>query len=328
MTCNRPVFSLVVIAVLADALPSAAHVGDRVYPIVFLSDETLAYLDLEDMNVEAWVDAVGEPTLTPLDFTLMSHPSLISYDQYDPSNLQYDPSNLDFRIWLGWTKDGKIHVAAEFADDVYRNDDPPTFYFSDSIALLVDGDHSGGRYKFIGAHGMNETPELNPHNNRQAQHYEAISRVASGPMVDLPYVSPNVDTFWMLEPPFAFGGGGVVGENPTFWVIKFFATCFDQLDVLNPEDSVVSRFSEGKVIGFDFIVNDWDEDSGRNARFFLSDLDDEDPGGEGADFFVDGLLLGLGGELGDSAVQSISWGRIKASLEVSSPPSGSIPGMN
>ena len=290
--------------------------------IVFLSDETLAYLDLEDMNVEAWVDAVGEPTLTPLDFTLMSHPSLISYDQYDPSNL-------DFRIWLGWTKEGRIHVAAEFADDVYRKDeDRPEgrpFYFSDSIALQVDGDHSGGPFHFPVSH---ETSEFNKKENRQAQHYEAISRVVSGPMVDLYSITSRVDASWMLEPPFAFGGGGVVGENPTFWVIEFFATCFDQLDVLNPEDSVVSRFSEGKVIGFDFIVNDWDEDSRRNARFFLSDPDDEDPGGEGADFFVDGLLLGLGGELGDSAVQSISWGRIKASLEVSSPPSGSIPGMN
>ena len=43
-------------------------------------EETLARLDLNDVSVEDWVDAVGEPTLTPLDFTLMSHPSLISYE--------------------------------------------------------------------------------------------------------------------------------------------------------------------------------------------------------------------------------------------------------
>ncbi len=316
MTCNRPVFSLVLCAVLANSLPSGAHMGDRLFPIAYLSPETLADIEL-DGHVEDWVDALGEPTLSPLDFTLMSHPSLISYDQYDPSNL-------DFRIWLGWTKEGKIHAATEFADDVYRNDDPPIFYFADSIALLVDGDHSGGPYEFINAHGPNETPELNPNNNRQAQHYEAISRVASGPLVDLPFVSQFVDAAWILEPPFAFGGGGVVGENPTFWVIEFFATCFDQLDALNPGDSVVSRFSEGSVIGFDFLVNDWDRDSTRNARFFLSDQNDEGTGGEGADFFADGLLLGPGGKPGDSAVQSVSWGRIKASLETGFPGNGSF----
>ena len=46
------------------------------------------------------------------------------------------------------------------------------------------------------------------------------------------------------------------------------------------------------MIGFDFLVNDWDRDSTRNARFFLSDQNDEGTGGEGADFFADGLLLG------------------------------------
>ena len=319
MTCNRPVFSLVVIAVLADALPSAAHVGDRVYPIVFLSDETLAYLDLEDMNVEDWVDAVGEPTLTPLDFTLMSN-SMTSYDQLDPSNL-------DFRIWLGWSRDGKIHAAAEFADDIYRQDNRPSFYFSDSIALLVDGDHSGGQFHYPSSHGINDLHDLNPRENSQAQHYEAISHLPNRPTVDLPQITSIEDAFWMLEPPYSYGGGGVIGENPTFWVIEFYATCFDQLEVRSPEDSDLSKLSDGKVIGFDFWVHDWDKDSSRNARYLLRDLG-EVPGGDGADYFVDGLLLGPGGELGDSAVQSVSWGRIKASLEVSSPPSGSIPGMN
>ena len=78
MTCDRPVFSLVLFAVLANGLPSAAHVGDRLFPIPYLSPETLANIEL-DGHVEDWVDALGELALTPLDFYLQSHPTLNSY---------------------------------------------------------------------------------------------------------------------------------------------------------------------------------------------------------------------------------------------------------
>ena len=78
----------------ADVVPLSAHVGDRLYPISYLSEETLAALDQDDASVEDWVEAVGEPTLTPLDFDLDSGHLLVLYDHYDPTNL-------DFRIWLG-----------------------------------------------------------------------------------------------------------------------------------------------------------------------------------------------------------------------------------
>ena len=320
MTCNRPVFSLVVIAVLADALPSAAHLGDRLFPIAYLSPETLANIEL-DGHVEDWVDAVGEPTLTPLDFYLQSHPSLNSYHQYDPSNL-------DFRIWLAWSPPGRFFVAGEFADDLYRHKDNTVFYFSDSVALMVDGDHSGGAYEFIGSHGPGETREIDPRANKQAQFYEVISQVAEGPQVSLPFISATT-RFWPVALPYAFGSGRVAGENPTVWTVELFATCFDELNVLDdPEASVISELAPGNVIGFDFAVTDWDRHESKNARFFLGSQAPENYEGEGAGFFADGLLLGPPGESGDSPVQSVSWGGIKASLEENSPPSGSIPGIN
>ena len=111
--CNSHSILIRMVAVMsAGVAPLAAHVGDRLYPISYLSEEILAALDQDDASVEDWAEAVGEPALTPLDFDLgpaaSGHPT--SYDQYDPSNL-------DFRIWLGWSRDGKIHVAGQFADD-------------------------------------------------------------------------------------------------------------------------------------------------------------------------------------------------------------------
>ena len=147
VTYRHSILILTLTAMSTDVAPLAAHVGDRLYPISYLSEETLAALDQDDASLEDWVEAVGEPALTPLDFGLASgdkaHPT--SYDEYDPSNL-------DFRIWLGWSRDGKIHVAGQFADDVYYNEysslPGDTFLLYDSITLMVDGDHSGGRFIF------------------------------------------------------------------------------------------------------------------------------------------------------------------------------------
>ena len=315
MTYRPSLFLLTLAAISAPAAPLFAHAGDRLFPIVYLSEQTLARLDLNDGSVEDWLDAVGEPTLTPLDFILWSHPSLVSYDQFDPSNL-------DFRIWLGWSRDGRIHVAGEFADDIYENEyDPEKFRFSsfdDSISLLVDGDHTGGQYLFSRPHNPDGTvkPLEGPlETNMQAQVYEAVSHHPDGQLVSLPETMYNVDERWMVEPPFARGGGAVLGENPTFWIVEFYATCYDRLNHLAPEESDVSQLSEGKVIGFDIYVFDHDlPNSRRHARYSLSDPELW-VWGEGADNFADGLLLGSVGGLGDSAVQSVSWGRIKASLE-------------
>ena len=313
MTCG-PSFILLLltlVAISADVDPLAAHVGDRLYPFSYLSEETLAALDRNDASVEDWVEVIGEPTLTTLDFDLASHgPGVTSYDQYDPTNL-------DFRIWLGWSLDGKVHVAGQFADDVYYNEygsGPGTYSFGlyDNITLFVDGDHTGGEYWFRAPHG--EEPEGPLETNMQAQFYSAVSRAVGHPLVDLPFTTDW--EVWMVLPPFADGGGGVLGENPTFWSVEFYVTCFDRLNHLSPEDSDVSQLTEGKIIGFDIGVGDFDDDSGLRAHYYIARPDGFEPDFKDASTMLDGLLLGPAGESGDSSVQSVSWGRIKASLGI------------
>ena len=281
MTHRDAILILALAAMSANVAPLAAHVGDRLYPISYLSEETLARLDQDDAVVEDWEEAVGEPALTPLDFDLAPGGS---YDQFDPSNL-------DFRIWLGWSQEGKIHVAAQFADDVYFNE--YGFGPSDLLNLIVDGDHTGGLYLPLSLSRPHEELEDPLENNMQAQAYQAVSRAAGDPMVDMVTTTLFVDERWMVEPPFARGGGGVFGENPAYWSVEFFVTCFDRLNHLSPGDSDVSQLTEGKVIGLDIWVFDVDEDPGQRAEYYLGR-----PGGSG-----------------DSAVQSVSWARIKVSLE-------------
>ena len=329
MTYRNFILVLTFGAVSADVAPVGGHAGDRVFPVPYLSEETLARLDLVDGDVEDWVDAVGPPTLAPIDFLLAKNSDAsglldISYDQLDPSSL-------DFRIWMGWTRNGQIHVAGQFVDDVYVNEYEPLDFPKrdryrnvvnsfDSISLLVDGDHTGGQYYFAASHGELEE-ELKK--NRQAQEYEAIASVPNGPMISLLGTTAGAIGFdeleleelnWMVQPPFARGDGGVYGENPTVWVSEFFVTCFDRLHHLNPEESVVSQFEERRIIGFDLYIRDYDvEPRGPRAFYYLVGPDWVD--WSQADHFADGLLLGPDDDFGDSAVQSTSWARIKASLK-------------
>ena len=321
MAYRGPLFLLTLAVVSAAHAPGAAHNGDRVFPIRYLSEETLALLDQDDGTVEDWVDALGEPTLTPLDFNLVSgFNNSYSYDQHDPGSL-------DFRIWMGWTPDGRIHVAGQFVDDVYVNEyDPLHEPFSwhwvhDSMILQVDGDHTGGEFNW----GYSDELEDAIQTNRQAQSYENIAIAPSGgPTISLhgttvSYGFPDeieqpVD--WMVQPPFARGGGGVFSENPTIWVTEFYVTCFDLLDHLTPGNSVVSGLAAGKTIGFYLGVSDYDDEpAGRFASYELIYREEISEVAIGADIFVDGLLLGPDDGFGNSAVQSASWARIKASLE-------------
>ena len=291
MAHRHSILVLTLAAISADVAPVGGHAGDRVFAIPYLSEETLALLDQDDGTVGDWVDALGEPTLTPLDFNLLPGKSS-SYDQHDPASL-------DFRIWMGWTPDGRIH---------------------DSVILLVDGDHTGGKYSWGQTHELEEAVQT----NRQAQHYENIAIAPSGvPRIILYRTSVGALTFgeiavdWMVQPPFARGGGGVFSENPAIWVTEFYVTCFDLLDHLNPENSVVSELAAEKTIGFNLSVSDYDvEPAGRAAFYELINRENAVEVSTGADFFGDGLLLRPDDDFGDSAVQSTSWARIKASLEI------------
>ena len=59
-----------------------AQFQDRVYPIPELTDEMRGRIDLNDGSVEDWLEVLGEPTLTPLDFFTLPLGS-----EYDPSSL-------------------------------------------------------------------------------------------------------------------------------------------------------------------------------------------------------------------------------------------------
>ena len=315
---------LVSFVALALALASVthAHIGDEIVPFYELLDEDLDRIDLTDGSVDDWYEVVGEPSLTAVDFVWGT--------QSEPA--EYDPSNLDFGIWLAWHQgSGTIWAAMERVDDIYNRfdgvddlyvntlgGDAMNLEFWDSvILLLLDGDHSGGRYRYVNWAWCRDCPrEELLENQRQAQTWLAIGEAPDGQ--HLHFLGAAND--WVAREPYGAAGGGAVGESPAISVTELRVTPFDDLIYDDEEASVASELYPGQVIGFQ--ISMWDNDDPQppfegGIRLSLA----EGRSVRSADFFVDGLLLGAGEDPsvyeGDdvSAVKPSSWARIKAALQ-------------
>ena len=231
----------------------------------------------------------------------------------DFASRSYDPSSYDCRLWLAW-HDATDHlfVAAEIVDDFYVDMvEWPLGYFGDSsVWFFVDGDKSGGSLRDDSSEGV-------PNNMRQAQWYTAFARTYSnGSNVDLSYVGST----WMDQLPYADGGGGIVDSQPIFYVVEFYVTPFDRLIWDDPEQSLVSDLFTGKTIGFALSMADFDSEKMSDPvspdswlELFGPDADRDQMYPFESHMWASGILLGADGTDG-TAVESVSWARIKASL--------------
>ena len=272
------------------SLPLLAHKGDRIIPIYEITDEQIELIDIEDGSIAEWED-FGKPSLTTLDFSRFSYPS--------GENLDHDLSDFDFRIWLGWNgTHNRIYGSIQAADDSYRGFDNAIRV--DEVSFYVDGDHSGGEFFFNDLHL----------NMQQAQTYSIYLETRDFLANDM-WLATRDDCEWCAYPPYAEAGSGVFSENPVFWVIEFYVTPFDLLIWDDSDASVISSLDAGKVIGLSINVADSDTD-GNEWDMHVFTVQDEL---WSADNFVDGLLVGKEGLVkDDSVVESVSWARIKASL--------------
>ena len=251
---------------------------------------------------------LGEPTLTALDF-----------QSWDARGLAgHDPANLDMAVWLAWhDATDRIYAAAVIVDDIYFNEFSGTTavlegmgtHEHDSFEIMVDGDHSGGRYSSSGAL---EEDEFRRTYNQQAQRYGAVVESDNDKQIHLHFSSAWVQ--WPNEPPYADAGGFLTGGNPFISSIELFVTPFDHLIWDRPDETTVSPLSPGRTIGIGVGVIDVESEDGLSGYFaFPVAHGDEGAVFSNADLFADGLLLAGDGD--GTVVQEISWGRIKAALQ-------------
>ena len=299
---------------LGSASATHAHIGDQIYPFYELLDEDLDHIDLTDGSVEDWLEVIGEPSLTAIDF--------VWGGLWQPFQV-YDPLQVDFRIWLAWNEStSTLWIAMERIDDLYFNlydgrEPWDMQQWDSSMRFLVDGDHSGGFYSYtLGRYCEKCTPEQVLEDNRQAQQWMVIAETSNGePLFHLGASE------WVAREPYAAAGGGVINESPATTVTEFKVTPFDDLIYDDEDASEASRLYPGKTIGFEIRTTDNDDTEFRDGSgtALLMWLTGRTKALNNSDFFVDGLLLGVGEDPSryddDSAVTPSSWARIKAALE-------------
>ena len=271
---------------------ASAHIGDRIYLIFELSEADLADIDLHDADITDWEDMLGDASLVTTDF----------FQSSDVGGAPYDPADLDYRIWLAWNGNlGTIWMGTERIDNIYINEyaggDLNGLWRYDSIEFMLDGDHTGGDYTLSADENWtDEERDLN--NNRTAQHYLAIGDTPDGRHVG--YLGRGTE--WVNALPYADGGGGSTGDGPTTTITEFFVTPFDDLIWNSQEDSVPSPLFDGKIIGFDIAVPDFDTAPVEYQAFHT--LSGQPATWRFAERFVDARLVSAGGDIGQVTTDS------------------------
>jgi hypothetical protein len=283
----------------------ATGLSAQIYPLYELPTEDL--LDLYDGTLDDWEAVLPGTSLTHDDFAPLA--------VKDGAGI--DPADLAYRMYMAWNSaDQRIYMCIERVDDVYINTyeggDPANMWKHDGAEIMLDGDHSGGDYNGfpVDEYGEEQAKLLT---GFQAQQYVVVPESPDGIIIG----SNTAALGWATNLPWAEGGGFSEGEAPTTSVIEAAMTAWDELNWNGPQVSKRSVLENGRIIGFQLSIMDWDVVGTYHGFHTLSGLADT---WRMADNFVDGELIGC--DYGDcgaapvapTAVASESWGRIKASL--------------
>ncbi|MCC7262604.1 MAG: hypothetical protein IT369_08805 [Candidatus Latescibacteria bacterium] len=299
-------FVLTLAATVAVALSGTAnaHIGTKVYPIYELPTSDLP--DIRDNSLADWEDVLPGASLDQNEFAPLN--------VGDGAGI--NPADLAYRAFFAWNSASQhLYMAIERVDDKYVNTyaggDLINLWQFDSIEFMVDGDHTGGAYNGFDA-AVYTAEEIKLLANFQAQQYVGIAEAPDGRL--LGYQGSGQG--WVPLPPWADAGGYAEGESPNTSVIEMYVTPWDECNWQGPELSKRSELSGNKIIGFQLSVPDFDTDPGAYHGFHT--LSGQANTWRMAENFVDGQLIPCDtGDCGNvpTAVETDSWGRIKASLK-------------
>jgi hypothetical protein len=222
-----------------------------------------------------------------------------------------DALDFDLQVWIGWNDtENRLYLAVEVTDDIHQVDRPTgsattRIFQDDDLEVFVDADHSGGQYA--------DFSDLSPDEQLARNGTEANHFVLAGPHEDgEDFVNFSAAGWYALrDGPYTQadlrfdgtpGGAGVTRYEMSL-------VLFDRVNVTADFLSSRHDLRPGEVIGFNLELNDFDSHSELfDAKWSLS-------GGFNAfrlsDRFTD---LWLEPPVIATAVQDVSWGRIKASF--------------
>ena len=227
---TRLLIALAALALL-NADIAQAHIGEEIYLIYEIPDGDLP--DVTDGDLSDWDGLIPNP-LTEADFVLGDNVFIAP---------EIDPTDLAYTVYLGWNESRQhLYLAVDRVDDVYVNEygggDPGNMWRHDSVEFMIDGDHSGGEYL----------------DRSHAQQYFGIADTPDGQ-----YIGQGLtDSDWDINPPYADGGGSVLGGTPHRSVVEMYVTAFDVRDDSGPAASTPSLLTADKIIGLQISMPDFD----------------------------------------------------------------------
>jgi hypothetical protein len=173
---------------------------------------------------------------------------------------QMDPKDLAVEVTVGWSpQTNRLYFLYKVYDDMH-NFSPE---WGDIFEVVIDADHSGGRY-----HTFDDVDERTEARLKSttAQNYHIFTPPPEGKKWAWVWGEQQ----WLIEKPwadhafrydFGFKQAGLL-------YLEFFITPIDYASFRGPEYSAVHKMEEGETIGLSWSVLDYDEDHKRYEGFW------------------------------------------------------------
>jgi hypothetical protein len=171
-----------------------------------------------------------------------------------------DPDDLAVEVKVAWSPQAnRLYFLYKMYDDMHNFN----FARGDIFEVVVDADHSGGRY-----HSFDDVDEKAEAQLKSttAQNYH----IFTPPAKDKAWAWVWGEQQWLIERPYAehafkydFGF-----KEPGELYLEFSLTPFNYASFRGPEYSALHKMEEGEIIGLSWSVLDYDEDDRRYEGFW------------------------------------------------------------
>ena len=171
-----------------------------------------------------------------------------------------DPKDLAVEVTVGWSpKTNRLYFLYKMVDNVHHFECPR----GDIFEVVIDADHSGGRY-----HGFDDvTAETEKQlKSTTCQNYHIYTPPGEGK----PWAWVWGEQQWLIEKPWAeaaFRYRFKEGEPGTLW-LECSITPLNYASFRGPEYSAVHKLVEGQIIGLSWSVLDYDRNDKRYEGFW------------------------------------------------------------
>lgn len=172
-----------------------------------------------------------------------------------------DPQDLAVDVKVGWNpKTNRLYFLYKVFDDMHNFN----FERGDIFEVVVDADHSGGRYHSFDDVDAKTEEQLK---STTAQNYHIFTPPAEGKAWAWVWGSQQ----WLIEKPWsehAFSKYHFKFKEPGLLYLEFSITPFNYASFRGPQYSALHQLVEGETIGLSWSVLDYDEKNSTYEGFW------------------------------------------------------------